>query len=190
MPDDYTPPTEAELADYKLTAQTEGGLSEYRSLRLIWALREALAIKAEAKHAYGHVTDLQRIERDQKARIAALEADGKRDYDGMREFQLKFIAADLRVCELEANAKARHEGPLSSYAFNNYGGDAALYNGIHDLEADKRRLDWLEGQMPITLMRYRESESECIGDMVQAGEPGYVGKTLRAAIDSAGKEPG
>lgn len=25
---------------------------------------------------------------------------------------------------------------LSSYAFNNYGGDAKLYNGIHDLESD------------------------------------------------------
>ena len=49
---------------------------------------------------------------------------------------------------------------------------------------DAQRLDWLESQMPITLMRYRESE--CIGDVVEAGGPAR--KTLREAVDAAMEE--
>lgn len=48
---------------------------------------------------------------------------------------------------------------------------------------DSVRLDWLEANMPITLMRYRESE--CIGDLVQAGWEPNTAKNLRAAIDRA-----
>jgi hypothetical protein len=36
----------------------------------------------------------------------ALAADAQRDYDGMREFQAKFIAADHRIRELEAALRA------------------------------------------------------------------------------------
>jgi len=36
------------------------------------------------------------------ADYAALAADAQRDYEGMREFQAKFIAADHRVRDLEA----------------------------------------------------------------------------------------
>lgn len=56
-----------------------------------------------------------------------------------------------RIAALEAqNAELRkqlaaYEGPeaprgLSTYAFNEYGGDAKLYNGILDLEANNQRL--------------------------------------------------
>lgn len=50
------------------------------------------------------------------------------------------------------------------------------------MRAKAEALDWLEADMPTTLMRYRESE--CVGDLVQVGD-GHTGKTLLSAIQNA-----
>lgn len=64
---------------------------------------------------------------------------------------------------------------LSSYAFNNYGSDAELYNGIHDLETQlafyERRHTEMQGICNRELEKRREAEAQ----LAEAREPSKCG---------------
>ncbi len=51
-----------------------------------------------------------------------------------------------------------------------------------ELREDATRLDWLESNLPLSIIRFRESE--CVGDVIECGG-GPPRKTLRDAIDAA-----
>jgi len=96
------------------------------------------------------------------AKIEALERERDKDYAGMREFQAKFIAADLERRELQEQVAALEKD-----------GDT-LRARCGELEQDKARLDWLEGN-------------------TKSGNAPKVwklhGETIREAIDAARVPP-
>ncbi len=59
---------------------------------------------------------------------------------------------------------------------------ATLEAALAEAREDSARLDWLESDMPTSLIRYSAPGGKMI---VQAGDYGNYGSTLRAAIDAA-----
>ena len=84
-----------------------------------------------------------------------------------------------RITELEQTLESTRFASKQTYE-QLQRNDAAARERIAALEADARRLDWLESDMPTTLLRYHDR-----GVAYVSVGSGHAGTTLRAAIDAA-----
>ena len=107
--------------DTEITALREDLATEKTRYRELWVIERALREEVEELGRFN--TDLQcrwgSMENraiNAEAKVAELEKEGQKDYDGMRDMQSKYIAADHARIALEAQLRTAREDTLKGLA--------------------------------------------------------------------------